>query len=73
MPIIRSLSTAAASSGLRFGRGDSSAVGRGRSDRTDHGQQHCVNSEELIGTTECLTVLTGCRLNRCRYNRVPLC
>jgi hypothetical protein len=31
MPIIRSLSTAAAASGLPLGRGGSSAVGRGRS------------------------------------------
>jgi hypothetical protein len=31
MPIIRSLSTAVAPSGLPLGRGDSSAVGRGRS------------------------------------------
>jgi hypothetical protein len=30
MPIIRSLSTAAAASGLPLGRGGSSAVGRGR-------------------------------------------
>jgi len=29
-----------------------------------------VNSEELIGTTEYLTLYTGCRTNRCRYNRV---
>jgi hypothetical protein len=34
MPIIRSLSTAVASSGLLFERGGSSVVGRGRSDRT---------------------------------------
>jgi len=30
------------------------------------------NSKELIGTTEYLTLYTGCRINRCRYNRVPL-
>ena len=41
MPIIRSLSTAVAASGLPLERGGSSVVGRGRSDRTDHGQQHC--------------------------------
>jgi hypothetical protein len=40
MPIIRSLSTAVAASGLPFERGGSSAVGRGRSGRTDHDQQH---------------------------------
>jgi hypothetical protein len=35
MPIVRSLSTAVAASGLPLERGGSSAVGRGRSDRTD--------------------------------------
>jgi hypothetical protein len=29
-----------------------------------------VNTDELIGTTEHLTLKTRCRLNRCRYNRV---
>ena len=32
-----------------------------------------VNSEELIGTTEYLTLYAGCRIKRCRYNRVRLC
>jgi hypothetical protein len=40
MPIIRSLSTAVAASGLLLERGGNSVVGRGRSDRTDHDQQH---------------------------------
>ena len=31
-----------------------------------------VNSEELIGTTEYLTLQTRCRINRCRYNRFRL-
>ena len=31
-----------------------------------------VNSEELIRTTERLTLYTGCRNNRYRYNRVRL-
>jgi hypothetical protein len=30
------------------------------------------NSEELIGITEYLTLYTGCRINRYRYNRVRL-
>jgi hypothetical protein len=38
MPIIRSLSTAVAASGLPLERGVRSAVGRGPSDRTDHYQ-----------------------------------
>jgi cytochrome bd-type quinol oxidase subunit 2 len=40
MPIIRSLSTAVAASGLPLERGGSSVVGRGRSGRTDDDQQH---------------------------------
>jgi len=35
MPIIRSLSTAVAASGLPLERGGSSVVGRGRSDRNE--------------------------------------
>jgi hypothetical protein len=31
------------------------------------------NSEELIGTTEYLTLYTRCLINVCRYNRVRLC
>jgi hypothetical protein len=31
-----------------------------------------VNSEELIGTTDYLTLYTRCHINRCRYNRVRL-
>jgi hypothetical protein len=51
MPIIRSLSTAVAASGLPMERGGSSAVGRGR---TDHDQLHCyhhvptVNQRRLL-------------------------
>jgi hypothetical protein len=38
MPIIKSLSTAVAASGLPLERGGSIVVGRGRSGRTDHDQ-----------------------------------
>ena len=31
-----------------------------------------VNSEELIGTTECLTLYKRVRIYLCRYNRVRL-
>ena len=31
-----------------------------------------VKHEELIFTTECLTLYTRCRINRYRFNRVPL-
>jgi hypothetical protein len=41
MPIVRSLSTTAAASGLPLERGGSSVVGRGPFDQTDHYQQHC--------------------------------
>jgi hypothetical protein len=40
MPIIRSLSTEVAASGLPLKRGGSSVVGRGRAGRPDHDQQH---------------------------------
>ena len=40
MPIIRSLSAAAAAFGLPLERG---AVGRVRAGRPDHGQQHCYH------------------------------
>ena len=43
MPIIRSLYTAVVASGLPLERDGSSAVGRGRSGRTDHDQQHCYH------------------------------
>jgi hypothetical protein len=29
-----------------------------------------VNSEELIGTTEYVTLYARCRINQCRYNRL---
>ena len=39
MHIIRSSTTAVAASGLPSEHGDSSAVGRGRADRSDHDKQ----------------------------------
>ena len=48
------LITAVAASGLPLERGGSSAVGRGRSGRTDHDQRHCyhhvptVNQRRLL-------------------------
>jgi len=51
MPIMRSLSTAVAASGLPLERGGGSVVGRGR---FDHDQQHCyhhvptVNHRRLV-------------------------
>jgi len=43
MPVVRSSTTAVAASGLPLERGGSSAVGRGRTDRPDHDQQHCYH------------------------------
>jgi hypothetical protein len=48
MPIIRSLSTATAASGLPSELGDSSAVGRGRTGRSDHDQQHCYHHVSTV-------------------------
>jgi hypothetical protein len=48
MSIIRSLSTAAAASGLPWKRGGSSAVGRGRVGRPDHDQQHCCHQAPKV-------------------------
>ena len=48
MPIIRSLSTAVAASGLPLERGGSSVVGRGRSGRTDHDQQYCYHQAPTV-------------------------
>jgi hypothetical protein len=31
-----------------------------------------VSSEELIGTAECLTLQSSCRINISRYKQVPL-
>ena len=41
MPSSQATTTAVAASGLPSELGDSSAVGRGRSGRPDHNQQHC--------------------------------
>ena len=48
MPNIRSLSTAVAASGLPLERGGISVVGRGRSGRTYHEQQHCYHHQRRL-------------------------
>jgi hypothetical protein len=48
MPIIRSLSTAVAASGLPLERSGSIAVGRGRAGRPDHDQQQCYHHVPTI-------------------------
>jgi hypothetical protein len=48
MPIIKSLSTTVTACGLPLERGGSSVVGRGRSDQTDHDQQHCYHQAPTV-------------------------
>ena len=59
MPIIRSLSTAVAASGLPLERGDSSAVGRGKSGRTDHDQQHCYHHVPTVNQRRLLQLISS--------------
>ena len=59
MPIIRGLSTAVVASGLPLERGDSSAVGRGRSDRTDHDQQHCYHHVPTVNQRRLLQLISS--------------
>jgi len=59
MPIIRSLSTAVAASGLLLERGDSSAVGSGRADRPDHYQQHCYHHVPTVNQRRLLQLISS--------------
>jgi hypothetical protein len=59
MPIIRSVSTAVAASGLLLERGGSSAVGCGRSDRTDHNQQHCYHHVPTVNQRRLLQLISS--------------
>jgi hypothetical protein len=59
MPIIRSLSTAVAASGLPLERGGSSVVGRGRSGRTDHNQQHCYHDVPTVNQRRLLKFISS--------------
>jgi len=56
MPIIRSLTTAAAASGLPKERGGSSAVGRGR--LTDKDQQHYYSFDSFESMQRYLQFIT---------------
>ena len=56
------VTTAVAASGLPSELGDSSAVGRGRFDRPDHDQQHCillVESVEYINSNSLIALFRG--------------
>jgi hypothetical protein len=59
MPIIRSLSTAVATSGLPLERGGSSVVGRVRSDRTDHDQQHSYHHVPMVNQRQLLQLISS--------------
>jgi len=56
MPKIRSLSTAPSASGLPSELGDSSAVGRGRS---DHDQQHCYHHVSTVNQRLMLQLISS--------------
>jgi len=58
MPIIRSLTTAVAASGLPLERCGSSVVGRVRAGRTDHDQQHCYHHAPMV-KPEAATAVVG--------------
>jgi hypothetical protein len=57
MPIIRSLSTAVATSSLPLERGGSSVVGRGRAGRPDHDRQHCYHQAPTVNQRLLLELL----------------
>ena len=59
MPIIRSLSTAVATSGLQLKRGGSSVVGRGRAGRPYHDQQHCYHHVPTVNQRLLLQLLSS--------------
>jgi hypothetical protein len=59
MPIIRSLSTAVDASGLPLERGGSSVVGRGRSGRNDHDQQHCYHHVPTVNQKRLLQLISS--------------
>jgi len=59
IPIIRSSTTAVAASGLPLERGGSNAVGRGRTGRPDHDQQHCYHHVPAVNQRLRLQLLSS--------------
>jgi len=59
MPIIRSLSTAVAASGLPLEHGGSNAVGRGRAGRPDHDQQHYYHHAPTVNQRWLLQLISS--------------
>ena len=62
MPIIRSLSTAVAASGLQLERGGNGVVGRGGSgchNRTDHDQRHSYHHVTTVNQRRLLQLISS--------------
>jgi hypothetical protein len=59
MPIIRSLSTAVAASGLPLERGNSSVVGRGRAGQPDQDQQHFYHHVPTVNQRRLLQLISS--------------
>ena len=59
MPIIRSLSIAAAASGLPLERGGGSVFGRGGCKRPDHEQQHCYYHVQTVNQRRLLQFISS--------------
>ena len=59
LPTIRSLSTAAAASGLPLEGGGSRVVRRGRAGRTDHDQQHCYHHAPTVNQRRLLQFISS--------------
>ena len=59
MPIIRSLSTAGAASGLPLERSGNSVVGRGRASQPDHDQQHCYHHVPTVNQRRPLQLISS--------------
>jgi hypothetical protein len=59
MPIIRSLSTAVAASGLPLERDGSSAVGRGTAGRPDQDKQHCYHHVPTVNQRRLLQLISS--------------
>jgi hypothetical protein len=59
MPIIRSLSTAVAASGLPLKRGGSSAVGRGGAGWPYHDKQHCYHHVPAVNQRRLLQLISS--------------
>jgi hypothetical protein len=59
MPIIRSSVTVVGAPGLHLERNDSNVVGRGRTGRPDHDQQHCYHRVPTVNQKLLLQLLSS--------------